>query len=288
MIDVGAALSNWIPRVQGRYINEDGAYGAQCWDLAANWSKTLGLPVISTIVGSGRWYGWAGNMVDAFPQTPAIAAAYELHGPGEAAQAGDIAVWGDSYWYYPKTHVAVVVRDGGLLTCMSQNSTPAQAGNPYPNDTTGPTTLQALPKTGLIGYIRPRAGGIAPQGTITEGDDLMATPEERTALISELLTHPVKQADGVVTNLQAMIAENRGQHSDVIRVVSGVDELVAVDVNKARDSINFNTQQRIEAVGRVTQQLIIDNAAPSVIVDQIIAAGLGKQVADEIARRMVK
>jgi hypothetical protein len=285
MTDIQQHLGLWMPQVQGQYINVDGAAGAQCWDLAAHWSIYLGLPKISTW-GNGRWPGWAGNMVDAFPQSAEIAAAYELLPPSAAAQGGDIAVWGDSYWYYPKTHVAVVVRDGGLLTCMSQNSTPSQPGNPYPNDSTGPTTIQALPKTGLIGYIRPRAG-LAAQGTITEGDDLMATPEERTALISELMTHPVKQADGVVTNLQSMIAENRGQHSDVLRVIGGVDDLVEADVNAARDSVNFNTQKQVEAVGRVTQQLILDNASPADIAASI-PAGIAKQVADELAKRLVK
>lgn len=173
MIAVAPALAAWIPTVQGQYINEDwttgdDGFGAQCWDLAANWSKYLGLPVINT-GGTGRWPGWAGNMVDSFPQTPEIAAAYELIGPDQLGMAGDIAVWGDTFWYYPKTHVAVLVAPGGQLLCMSQNSTPSQPGNPYPEWTTGPTTIQHLPVNGLIGYIRPRTG-LALQGDITEDD----------------------------------------------------------------------------------------------------------------------
>jgi hypothetical protein len=174
-------LGTWIPQVQGQYINMDWnptnkGFGAQCWDLAAHWSAFLGLPIINT-GGKGRWPGWAGNMVDAFPQTPAIAAAYTLHGPGETGQGGDIAVWGDSYWWYPSTHVAVLYADNGSwLTCMSQNSTPSRADNPYPGDSSGPTTIQSLPRQGLIGFIRPRLGGISPQGTtitpIQEDDPL--------------------------------------------------------------------------------------------------------------------
>ena len=177
-------LGVWIPQVQGKYINEDWepvsqGFGAQCWDLAANWSKSLGLPVINT-GGVGRWPGWAGNMVDAFPQTPAIAAAYELVGPNRPGLPGDIVVWDDSNpTWYPKTHVAVLVRDpgSGWLTCMSLNSTPSRGDNPYPNWSTGPTTLQTLPKAGLIGFIRPRTGiTLAPAGTInaSEEDDPLA------------------------------------------------------------------------------------------------------------------
>jgi hypothetical protein len=161
VIDTVASLNLWIPQVQGQYINEDWnptnkGFGAQCWDLVAHWSKSLGLPVINTGY-DGRWIGWAGNMVDAYPQTPEIAAAYELIGPDQQGLPGDIVVWGDSYWYYPATHVAVLVADkGAQLVCMSQNSTPSQAANPYPAWSSGPTTIQSLPRQGLIGFLRPR------------------------------------------------------------------------------------------------------------------------------------
>jgi hypothetical protein len=174
-------LGLWIPQVQGQYIDVDAGFGAQCWDLAAHWSMFLGLPVINTgntATREGRWPGWAGNIVDVFPQTPAIDAAYELVGPNETGQPGDFAVWGDTYWYYPKTHIAVLVADKRMqLQCMSQNSTPARADNPYPGDSTGPTTIQYLPRQGLIGFIRPRTRGLAAQGTITSNDseeDFMA------------------------------------------------------------------------------------------------------------------
>ncbi|ALV43108.1 hypothetical protein AU252_19710 [Pseudarthrobacter sulfonivorans] len=188
MIAITESLGTWIPQVQGQYINEDWnpqnkGFGAQCWDLAANWSKFLGLPVINTgdtATKKGRWPGWAGNMVDCFPQTAAIAAAYTLHGPNETGQPGDICVWGDSnkVWY-PATHVAVLVLDkGSWLQVMSLNSTPSRADNPYPEWTSGPTTIQSLPRQGLIGFIRPRLGGLAPQGTTTPLEEDMPLSKE--------------------------------------------------------------------------------------------------------------
>lgn len=191
MTAIEQSLGLWIPQVAGRYINEDWnpeneGFGAQCWDTAANWSRYLGLPVIST-GGAGRWPGWAGNMVDAFPQSAAIAAAYELTGPDAPGLPGDIPVWGDGYYYYPKTHVAVLVRDlGGQLLCVSQNSSASLPGNPYPEWTTGPTILQHLPRRGLIGFIRPRAG-VTAQGTTTptsEEDDM--TPDQFNNLVAKL------------------------------------------------------------------------------------------------------
>ena len=295
MIDI-SRFNTWVNQVLGQYINVDWnpqnqGFGAQCWDIPASLALFLGLPRISTASAGGRWPGWAGNMVDTFPQNAEVAAAYELLPPSATVQAGDTLVWDDSYRaWFPKTHTAVAVADlGDWLDCISQNSSPSRADNPYPQWSTGPTIRQRLPRRGLLGIIRPRTG-INPQGTITtsEEDDIMATKADRLLLIQELMTHPVEQADGTVTNLKAVIAENRGQHADVIRVVEGVDDLVEVDVNAARDSVNFNTQRQVEGVGRVTQQLILDNAKPAAIVDQLAAAGIVKDVADEIARRMVK
>ena len=219
MIDAAQSLGLWIPQVTGRYINEDWnpenqGFGAQCWDAAANWSRYLGLPVISTR-GEGRWPGWAGNMVDAFPQSPEIAAAYELIGPDEPGQPGDIAVWGDGYYYYPKTHVAVLVRDlGAQLLCVSQNSSASLPGNPYPEWTSGPTILQHLPRRGLIGFIRPRPGGLTPQGTTTplsEEDD-MPTPEDlwkhkltldgKEFEAGDILVYARKNAEGAKNNAE--------------------------------------------------------------------------------------
>ncbi|GAA3399423.1 hypothetical protein [Pseudarthrobacter polychromogenes] len=194
----------WIPQVQGRYINMDWnptnqGFGAQCWDLAAHWSQILGLPVINTGdtgLKRGRWPGWAGNMVDCFPQTPEIAAAYELISSDAAGQLGDIPVWGDSYWYYPATHVAVLVRDSGAqLLCMSQNSTSSRADNPYPQWSSGPATIQYLPRQGLIGFIRPRTtAALNYSGTITPLEALMAKldDDDRNWMQANLLT----KADG--------------------------------------------------------------------------------------------
>jgi hypothetical protein len=183
-------------RLSGTYINVDGAAGNQCWDSAARVAQLLGLPVVSTW-GEGRWPGWAGNMFDAFPQTPAIAAAYTRVGPDLPGQPGDTAIWGATPGYYPSTHVASVVRDaGGLLLCISQNSSAARPDLPgYSTDSTGPTILQHLTKRGLLGYLRPRVSTINPQGTTEEGDDVF-TPEAQEWLKENLFT----KADGAYQN----------------------------------------------------------------------------------------
>jgi hypothetical protein len=92
--------------------------------------------------------------------------------PGAAVIGGDILVWDDSNpAVYPKTHVAVAVRDlGATLLTISQNSSASLPDNPYPQWTTGPTIDQHLPRRGLLGIIRPRTG-LAVQGNTTSEDE---------------------------------------------------------------------------------------------------------------------
>lgn len=231
-------LGVWVPKVQGKYINEDWnptneGFGAQCWDLAANWSKFLGLPVINTGY-PGRWVGWAGNMIDAYPQTPAIEAAYELVSPDAAGLPGDIAVWGDSYReYYPATHVAVLIKDnGGLLFCASQNSTSSRADNPYPKWSSGPATIQNLPRRGLIGFLRPRTtGGINYQGTITPAseEDDVTTPEQ----IDHIVTAGAAATQAAIDHLYKRISED---------VVGRLDELNGAHHVATREHVNGKTR----------------------------------------------
>lgn len=268
-------LNAWIVDVQGKYINMDGAYGAQCWDLSAHWATWTGKPIINT-GGAGRWPGWAGNMVDAFPQSAAIAAAYELIGPDQKGEHGDHAIWGDSYWYYPATHVAVLIADkGAFLTCMSQNSTPSRPDNPYPGASSGPTTIQSLPRQGLIGFIRPRLGSITAQSaTITPLEEDM----------------PLTKED--IDNIAARVVE-------VIQPIEDITRQYLADRTRDAALAVLNGSQAQEDVTRaylvdttqaqsdVTRQFLADRIKETPAADlaaQIDAAGIASQVRDELVK----
>jgi hypothetical protein len=242
MIGLERSLGLWIPQVTGRYINEDWepqtqGYGAQCWDIPANWSKYLGLPVISTgstATKRGRWPGWAGNMVDAFPQSAAIAAAYELLPPSATVVGGDILVWGDGNpAMYPKTHTAVGVADkGALVLCMSQNSSASLADNPYPQWTTGPTILQHLPKAGLIGIIRPRTAdsAISAQSSTTtseEDDPLAGFSRADLVQIAAEGTIQALQTKGEMQDGRSMIDHLNQMRTEVGNTKASVEHIPA-------------------------------------------------------------
>lgn len=125
-----SAVDRWVSSVEGRSIDADGGFGAQCVDLAISYNKNcVGGPNIS---GNGKdWYGNGGRS-GAYVQIPS----------GQGARKGDIACWGAS-WGGGYGHVAIVLADnGGTLSTLSQNPGPARRMN--------------LGKNGLMGYLRPK------------------------------------------------------------------------------------------------------------------------------------
>ncbi len=232
MVITEQQMNELAANVNNVYLHMDNAFGGQCWDSAAWIQNHFGLPVINT-GGNGRWPGWAGNMVDAFPQSSAIAAAYELVSPDAQAQPGDTLVWGDSYpQWYPKTHVATAVKDklNGWILCLSQNSSAPRPDLPgYSPDASGPTIIQLLPKRGLIGIIRPRSGLDYSGNIITtsEEDDMghVDTISDAAAakIVQHMLNADYQTSEGkegkplwLLRDLSTILAENREKTADAV------------------------------------------------------------------------
>lgn len=177
----GSSLSTvdqFINQWNNKYIDADGYYGAQCWDLWEQYCRSvIGVSGISTQFSpnpgyaSGLWDGYASNGASSyFTQVSASSTPIK----------GDVAIWKyGQYPNYPYSHVAIVIGDaGGYVNCLSQNSSPSLPGNPYPGLSTGPSIKQNLIKTGLAGYLRPKSlSGGQPGGgsaTIRSKADVLA------------------------------------------------------------------------------------------------------------------
>lgn len=128
------AVDRWTASVDGRAIDMDGAYGAQCVDLANHYHRNA-VGGQSLVFANGNQ--WFNNAPASLYEKFAVGGAN-----GERASKGDIACWNAFYgggW----GHVAIVLADnGGSLTVMSQNPGPARRMN--------------LSKQGLQGYLRPK------------------------------------------------------------------------------------------------------------------------------------
>lgn len=199
-------------QVINTYEDIDGAAGNQCWD-SVNYINEhyFGLPRINT-GGAGRWPGWAGNMVDAFPQSPEVDAAFMLLPPGTPGAPGDTYVWGDSYKvWYPETHTATLLWDlgNGWGQFLSQNSSAAAPWlSGYSTESTGPIIEQTLPLQGLIGIIRPRyigGSGIVPASAPASQEDELS--QQEVLQIQGFTNTVIDQVWGTAAGTQHMLEE---------------------------------------------------------------------------------
>lgn len=126
---VAGAFDRFMARYNGRAIDVDGAFGAQCVDLAKLYAKEIyGVQV------SGNGNQWFAN--------GAASGAFYQVGKGSAAMKGDLACWG-AFYGGGYGHVAIVIADnGGSLRVLTQNP--------------GGVHVDTLSKQGLQGYLRPR------------------------------------------------------------------------------------------------------------------------------------
>lgn len=125
-----AAVDRYVTSVNGKAVDVDGAFGAQCVDLAADYA--------TKVCGAGNI---TGNGKDWFNSTTARQA-FSAVKPSSKAKKGDIACW-DASWGGGYGHVAIVLEElGGSIKCLTQNP--------------GPANISNLGKNGLMGYLRPK------------------------------------------------------------------------------------------------------------------------------------
>jgi hypothetical protein len=125
----------WINSNNGRFMDFDGQFGAQCVDVFQYYNRDV-------VGGPQVW----GNGKDYWPQA-ALQGKYTRLGPGVAAQFGDVMCWNGHYGLVNGImygHIAIVVKDlgNGWVETLSQNPGPAHFVN--------------LSKQGLQGYLRPK------------------------------------------------------------------------------------------------------------------------------------
>lgn len=104
MLAVMQFVRLWV----GRGIDEDGAYGRQCWDLAAKYSKdVIGCPRLPTRVGGN---GFAKDCFEKFlaPLPQYFVKVYnDPNNPNQIPLPGDVIVWGDGIGQ--GGHIAIVL-----------------------------------------------------------------------------------------------------------------------------------------------------------------------------------
>ena len=167
-------FQEWLNSRNGRAVDVDGWYGAQCWDSWHDYANSLwGVPMRNTgcSAGGGGTHhpGYACEVYHQFDRS-GLNQWFTRYPASVAAQPGDVAFWEWGSPVGPNSHVAVVVEDrGGSVYCMTQNP--------------GPNRYATLSKAGLLGYLRPddqsKIGGAAPAPTAENQRQVGSEPVNR-------------------------------------------------------------------------------------------------------------
>jgi hypothetical protein len=135
------AAQNFITQYNNKYLDYDGAYGAQCVDLYNFYATKF--------AGADPMMGRVGYAADIFNNYDARAFNRLPAGNG---RMGDVAVFNFGPGT-PSSHVAIVVGDNGngTLRVLQSNATPqGSAGN---------SVISNISKATLMGYLRPKMLG---------------------------------------------------------------------------------------------------------------------------------
>lgn len=140
-------LQDFINKYNGVHIDEDGYYGAQCWDLVARYAREVyGCPSFPTVTGGAA--GLFSNTADIIKQY-FDRVANNTNNANQIPPDGAIIVWGTT-WSPPFGHTAVKT-SGGIgqnMTVIEQNG----------NNPGGAAYIKSRNYTGVTGWLVPKKG----------------------------------------------------------------------------------------------------------------------------------
>lgn len=148
-------LDQFVAKYNGVHIDEDGYYGAQCWDVSARYAReVVGCPSFPT--GSGGAEGLFRIFANPIPN-------YFDKLPASSAQRGDVAVFPAGF-SPPWGHTAVIIsRNGNSLQVIEQNG----------NVPSGKSYITTRYVSSLSGVLRPKKGAEAMKPNRGDVDNIL-------------------------------------------------------------------------------------------------------------------
>lgn len=137
-------VDQFVAKYNGKHIDEDGYYGAQCWDVSARYAReVVGCPSFPT--GSGGAEGLFRIFSNPIPQY-FNRIANNHNDPNQIPQKGDIIVWQTSF-SPPWGHTAV---------CISANKSGVTVLEQNGNNPGGVSYIKTRGWSGISGWLRPK------------------------------------------------------------------------------------------------------------------------------------
>ena len=161
-------FQNFLNQYNGKYVDFDGVYGAQCFDLVNRWSTALGYRPFGGLYAYGIFDQPQGN----YSQI--------RNTPDAVPQAGDIIVWNSRYGGgYGHTAIATGVGNTSYFESFDQN---------YP--TGSPAHIVRHSYDGVIGWLRPNKLTTGDNDMVIQGENEFARANQ---LHMQLLGRPLSR-----------------------------------------------------------------------------------------------
>lgn len=137
-------VDDFVAKYNGVHIDEDGYYGAQCWDVSARYAReVVGCPLFPT--GSGGAEGLFRLFQNPIPQY-FDRIANNTSDSNQLPQKGDVIVWTASF-SPPYGHTALVISANSAgVTVLEQNG----------NNPGGAAYIKTRNWVGVSGWLRPK------------------------------------------------------------------------------------------------------------------------------------
>lgn len=155
-------LTDFVNKYNGVHIDEDGYYGAQCWDVSARYAReVVGCPSFPT--GSGGAEGLFRIFANPIPQY-FDKIANNKSDPNQLPAPGDVIVW-DASFSPPWGHTAVCISaDASGVNVIEQNG----------NNPGGAAYIKKRGWTGVSGWLRPKNKGDTNVALVGNGENWYA------------------------------------------------------------------------------------------------------------------
>lgn len=140
------SVDEFVAKYNGVHIDEDGYYGAQCWDVVARYAReVVGCPSFPT--GSGGAEGLYRLFQNPIPQY-FDRIANDPNDPNQIPKKGDVIVWNANF-SPPYGHTALVISANSAgTTNLEQNG----------NNPGGASYIKTRGWVGVSGWLRPKKG----------------------------------------------------------------------------------------------------------------------------------
>jgi hypothetical protein len=255
-------VDDFINQTNNTHIDEDGYYGAQCWDLVARYARVVvGCPSFPT--GSGGAEGLFRIFADPIPQY-FDRIANNPSDPNQLPQKGDVIVWQASF-SPPYGHTALVISANSAgVTVLEQNGN-NPGGNAY---------IKQRGWVGISGWLRPKVkeqvsmpskaevvSAFATYGVPGPSDDQETYYSTRpwNTLVQDLFSYVFDQKkadDGVIADLNSKLSDLQSKFDELLKTDQLKDQRIA-DLQKQVPG-STEVPQPVIPTGKSLWQVIAD------------------------------